>query len=683
MAIFVRIVLVGVMFVVLLAAIAVGAALFVDPNQFKSTITGLAEDATGLWLNLEGDLSWSVFPRMSIVSHDMQADWTPQPDAPFLSAGRLALGVELWPLLSTEPELRVKWVELAGLRLELQRDASGRGNWEAPPSSDAGTGADGSTGFDAWRFDRIAVTDAVVRYVDLAAGQTLMIHDMDLEASNVTLGEAFPLAIHLDFDLQNQATHVLMDIATDVTIDRTYTHVKLDAMNVDGELRRQGFQAVSYSMSGRMSSDAAKGTATVALDEFNFGTARLTMSAQASDLYEVPKLTGHLDLDVPDTSTLSSQLGIGEIPIERVALAMNYDIEGQAVNLSNIKLTLDETTLVGKLELTDEEIPNLNFELETDVLLLDRYLAAAEAQSSTATHPSDVLDTPFFDREMLPALHWRGRITAKKVLAGDLEFHGAELITRHRNGVVSNSLNIGSILEGRLKGNAALDATAEPRWSMKVAVDQIRAQAIYKWLGFDADIKGHFDVSGEFVAAGNTQMQLANSITGDVNIDGGHGSTSIAEIKDVGRSIAVLAGREKKVVKWPDVIDYQHLVGSAHLEGLQDQHLTFALDNFELRGQGGYDLANDTIDYKVTVVFRNKYDSFRVPDIFAGVAWPVRCTGRLDDESLCSLRKEAAASIITQLLTKQVARGLIKGIGGIITAPVKLIKKPEKKEPEK
>lgn len=683
MATLVRIVLGIVAFVVVLAAAAVGVVLFTDANRFKPTIAQLAQNQ-GLWINLEGDLAWSLVPTLGVVAKDVQADWSPDPATPFLSAQRLALGVELIPLLSTQPVLKVNEVELQGLKLNLELGTNGRGNWEAPATPEKTTPTQASTGeqqtdLGAWHFDRITVTDAVVRYEDLIANQTMIVHDLDLEASDVAFGEPFPAEIHLDFELVNQATHVLMDIATDVTIDASQTKVTLDALRIAGELERDGLRRVSYSLIGRMTSDALAGAASVQLDPFYFGRARLTMSGEATGLYEIPKLKGHLDVDVPETATLSAQLGLGEIPIERVALAMDYDIEGQSVALSNVQLTLDETLFQGKLELSDDDVPELTFDLATDALAIDRYLQSSNEPTSAAPPAPDAADVPFFEREMISGLHWRGRLTAKTVVAEGLALSDAELITDHHNAIVSNTVNIGSVLKGRVAGSTNLDATAEPRWTTKFVMNQVDAQALADWIDFDTEIDGRLEVNGELTAIGNTAAAIAESLTGDVNFDGGQGTVSIAKIRAIGMAVAVIAGRKKKVEKWPDTIDYSRMVGALHLEGMDNQEFAFALDNFEMKGKGGYDLRSDTVDYKGSFIYRDnpRYNSFPVPEIFVGVSWPVRCKGPLDADTLCNVGKDAAGKIIAQLLTKQVGRQLLKAL---ISPKILIPKKPE--EPE-
>src|SRR5690606_42085938 len=53
--------------VVLVIVIAVGVALFFDPNDYKDQMTAAVANATGRELTLEGDLELSLFPSLSIA----------------------------------------------------------------------------------------------------------------------------------------------------------------------------------------------------------------------------------------------------------------------------------------------------------------------------------------------------------------------------------------------------------------------------------------------------------------------------------------------------------------------------------------------------------------------------------------------------------------------------------------
>ena len=116
-------------FVVLFAAILIGVAVLVDPNDYKDQITAAVDDATGRTLTLEGDLELHVFPRIGILLGAAElsnaAGFGSEPFAR-IEGAELRLG--LLPLLTRHIE--IDSASLTGLRLNLARNASGTTNWD-------------------------------------------------------------------------------------------------------------------------------------------------------------------------------------------------------------------------------------------------------------------------------------------------------------------------------------------------------------------------------------------------------------------------------------------------------------------------------------------------------------------------------------------------------------------------
>jgi AsmA protein len=684
MATWVRVVLGGVVVLgAVLVAIAIGVVLSVDVNRFKPAIVQVAQDQ-GIWIQLNGELSWSLLPPIRVVATNVEVDWTPDAASPLVSAQRVELGVRLMPLLSRQPTLEVDLVEIEGLRLALERDASGRGNWERASDPTVQTTAGESFELPPRPLDRIAIDDGYVRYVDYRANETITIRDLGFEATDVAFGNAFPAEIHLDFTVEEQGTRVLMDMVAETTLDASLSNVALDDLSITGELVRRDQRAVRYRLRGRVSHDAQRGRGALVLHRSRFGAMRFELSGDATNLNDVPRLVGHLDADVRDAVELVEELGIDEIPIERLALETDFDIEGRRIALSNARFTVDDGLLQGALRLSDDEVPELTFDLEADTLSLDQILQSPETWMRPAEPEAETADVVFFEREMISGLHWNGRVGAGRLISGGVALDDVRLTTGHREAIVNNTLDVGAVMKGSAAVTLDLDATAEPSWSAQWRMQGLDAQAVLDWIGFDTMVDGRITVEGSLAARGNTQRALAKSLNGEISLDGGRGTIDASEIKEIAMSVASLAGRKKKVEQWPDVIDYSRMTGSIRLDGIDNQQFAFTLDNFEVTGKGSYDFRRDAVDYKASFVFRDRpeYHSFPVPDIFVGVGFPIRCKGHLDADPLCSVTKDAAGRIIAQLLTKQVGRQLFKGIQGVITAPAKLVKPSEKKTGE-
>jgi AsmA protein len=115
--------------ILLIGAVLTFFILTFDGQQFKQEIEKVVADKTGRDLQIDGDLSLSVFPSVAIKmgksSINNAEGFQPQQFAKFDAA---EVSVELMPLL--QKELKVESVLLDGLNLHLHRKADGSTNWD-------------------------------------------------------------------------------------------------------------------------------------------------------------------------------------------------------------------------------------------------------------------------------------------------------------------------------------------------------------------------------------------------------------------------------------------------------------------------------------------------------------------------------------------------------------------------
>lgn len=121
---------VGVLGLVMVAAV-IYVTTFFDPNDLKPRLIQVVRDQSGLELALEGPLSWSFYPRLGVSVSEAEAwlsEQTPE-EAPFVAFDQAEVSLAFAPLL--RGMIAIEGLTLDGMRLNLERDAEGHGNWEA------------------------------------------------------------------------------------------------------------------------------------------------------------------------------------------------------------------------------------------------------------------------------------------------------------------------------------------------------------------------------------------------------------------------------------------------------------------------------------------------------------------------------------------------------------------------
>lgn len=157
--------------IILFAAGVWYASATVDPVQLTKLLSNSVKAATGRDLKISGPVSLSFFPGISVSAERLSlsnATWASNPE--MLTLNRIDLNIKMLPLLSKRIE--VGSVKLAGLDLHLQKNASGKVNWDmstgspntsGPSSDNADTS---SVGDNLIYMDSVSAVDARIQYQD-------------------------------------------------------------------------------------------------------------------------------------------------------------------------------------------------------------------------------------------------------------------------------------------------------------------------------------------------------------------------------------------------------------------------------------------------------------------------------------------------------------------------------------
>ncbi|MGO2581365.1 MAG: AsmA family protein, partial [Halomonas sp.] len=225
---------VGILAIVAVAAV-VYVTTFLDPEDFKPRLTAVVKEQTGLNLVLEGPINWSFYPRIGVSVEQARA-WLPEQDqdsAAFAAINRAEVSVAFAPLL--RGEIAVDGLTLDGMRLNLERDAEGEGNWEplverlseqtngtaetvlAPAS--AGPNADAGSLTVVLNIASVEVKNADIRFRDEQTQALWRLQQLNISGSNVNPVRAFPLKAMFTLTKHNRLDAEVLERAPDITSD--------------------------------------------------------------------------------------------------------------------------------------------------------------------------------------------------------------------------------------------------------------------------------------------------------------------------------------------------------------------------------------------------------------------------------------------------------------------------------
>lgn len=194
--------------IVLLLVITVGVILMVvDPNDYRDEITQAVKKETGRDLTV-ANMSLDIFPQLSVNLEKAALSNAPGFTAPeFVAIEKVQIGAAILPLLSKK--LEVETLTLHGLKLNLEKDADGKTNWDdltsanqEPEAKDDNQAqedhANPLSKLSSLNFGGIDIKDGQVVWSDLQNEQNVTLSNFNLSTSSITFGEFFDVSMSAD-----------------------------------------------------------------------------------------------------------------------------------------------------------------------------------------------------------------------------------------------------------------------------------------------------------------------------------------------------------------------------------------------------------------------------------------------------------------------------------------------------
>ncbi len=357
----------------------------VDPNRFKPRIEAEVRQATGRDFALVGDIDLGFFPWLALRSGQGRFGNPPGfPAEPMASWQRAQIGVRLLPLL--RGELVVDRVRLSGLDLRLVRHADGSANWQGIGSGEPARPAQPARQITV---DGVELEDSRVLFVDESAPRRVEVTGLSLTTDEIAPG-------------------------------RPFTHTRIaGTLHLDG-FAPEGVRFELAAPTAIMSEDNSR----LGLPEFavKFGGLEATGAIDGS-LGEPLRLAGKLASRPFDARVLLGSMGI-EAPkttdpraLRRLQLSADWHLDGSAVSIDPLQVTLDDTHISGNFHRGAGEDAVGDFALRGDSLDLARYIPPADPASEPFVLPTAALR----------ALKFRGVLELEQATLDEVVMKGVTL----------------------------------------------------------------------------------------------------------------------------------------------------------------------------------------------------------------------------------------------------------------
>ncbi|HUY83194.1 MAG TPA: AsmA family protein [Steroidobacteraceae bacterium] len=584
-----------VVIVVLLASVW----LFVNPNDYKAQIEQMTKDATGRELALPGAIHLSVFPWIALKLGPASLGNPPGfGRQPFASVQRVALRVKLLPLL-LHRQLRIGRIEIDGLDMRLERNATGQGNWQGFGGATSATGAAGAVGgFDAIpELAGLTLANGRIRYRNLLADHVA------LDVGHWAPGVEVPVKLSVTLTTKPDAPPIPIVATFDFTPDGSLRQYHFATLQLRGKFTpREAGGAIGWDFSAPGSSlDLRAQTVAVPRFTLHLGDARMTGSLAATQLLGAPTMTGSLRLDPVAPRELLDHLGVtpprtrDAKALAKLAATADFVYASPSIRLSHIDLELDDTQVRGNAAITNFATHALAFNLTANRVDLDRYLSPDSRSSATmaAKPAADPLKTLRADGELA---------------VGDLRFDGLELSRVRvgiaaKDGIVRLAPLSATLYGGTTSGRVTVDDAGATR-TVQIGANAIGVDVAPLLRDFAKTnrLSGRGNLSATLTARGNGAPAMLRSLGGHVraNLVGG-AIEGIDLWSDVNRAMALWQHKALPAAGASPRTEFDTFSASADIVNgvATTKDLTIVSRQLRVTGTGSVNLPSRAIDYRL------------------------------------------------------------------------------------
>jgi len=622
---------------ILLLVIAGLVALWVlaDTGAYKQQLETLVKEKTGRELVIAGPLRLTLFPALGVRTEKVALGNAPGfGDAPMLEVGELAIHVAVLPLL--KGQVQVDTITLDGLRLRLARNRQGVTNWDdllpppggqAPPEMPASPGPAGeeSGPLPLLAVAGIRIRDARIDWQDAMTGQTYHLGPLDLSVGRVTPGHPFPISARLGIESHEPDLRGTVSLTGKVVYEPIGPRIRLANLEITPELT--GKALPGERLSGRLASaklDIDLQTDRLESPRLQWQQADFALSLldiTVTKLRRAPAYRARLEVPVFDPRKILAQLAISLPPMaDNTALgslALSTRIHGNVrrLALKQLRLSLDDSTLTGDIDLPSLAPPALRYTLKLDGIDADRYLPspttgpAAKAPAppgGTATAAAgEALPLDF-----LRHLDAKGLLTIGKLKAMNLRSEQIRIPLEASRGRIRLAPLAARLYQGTYAGDIRLDVTGpEPRIRLDERLQNVQIGPLLADLAGDDKIRGTATLSAKLAADGLDPTAFRRTLNGTARFDFRDGAVKGFDLVRIEQELrARLKGQPIPPKADNAQTAFSRITGSAQVtNGLaRNDDLRAALPHARAIGAGVADLVSEKVDYTLKVKFTSE-----------------------------------------------------------------------------
>jgi AsmA protein len=356
--------------------------------------------------------------------------------------------------------------------------------------------------------------------------------------------------------------------------------------------------------------------------------------------------------------------------LERMEFSCDWAAEGERIDVSNLRLVVDNSTMLGGISVTGRENPFVSLDLRVDSLNFDRYRIRSADSDGPSSGKADSISLPL--RE-LRALNGNATLAVGDLTAANVRCTDARVRGHAAGGLLVLDEVEARAYGGGLKASGALDVrTDTPAYSWRHALSGLQIGPLLAVLHGREIVSGTASGTATLETKGSAEQVLLRNLGGRYDFRVVNGSLNGVNIpKRVRDGIRALKGQPVGPEE-PERTVFSVLSGSGSIaRGVETSRDVLLLaPRFRITGGGQTDLVRMDMDYRLTLHLDGSEGAFDEGSLGLR-SFPVRVSGPVREPTITpdtnavlrSLGLSGSRAVGDAL--KGVGSGLNKGLEGL------------------
>jgi len=663
-----------------------------DANEFKPTIESQAKEKAGVYLNIKGELAWSLVPLGIKIN---QLEVLDQNQELFASANQIIAEVDLLSLFKLSP--KVQNINIDGLELELIQTKDNAANWtNILPADDSVTPEaelnpspievpkqnDNTNKPIDFLVESFSIHNSKLHFFSEKDAIDITLENIQLAISNIALEQNVPLT--LQFDLENKQPELKLNTQLSGSLFASQDLSSFKIQNFESKYQINSMLLGKNTSNAHLKANIKANTKTETIDitklNLGFENAILDGQVKIENYSNQPSAKGQISLAAFSLKQLLTHLGIA-LPemkntqaLNKVSLNATFNKAQEQFDISKLNIQLDESQWLGKFGFSTLD-QAVRLKLKGNKINLDDYLppvseAAPTPPANNETAKQANIETALLPLETIRALNLDIQIEQDLLLVKQLETSQIKTHITAKDGLLELEQFTGEFYQGNYDIQASIDARSDtPLWTGRQSIQAVELEPIAGIFStFDYIPTGTLNLEAKQSSTGNTIAQLTQNATADNKVEVKNGTIKNISLNAMAcQGLAMLNGNKVDTTQWPQETPFTQLSTIATLKQQKvDSKLTIITSGIKLSGTGKIDTPTEQVDFRagLYVVGDLGEQACRVNDKFKDISIPVRCKGSIDTPpaELCGLDKTRLGKEIKRAAVKEGKRKANKEI---------------------